>query len=144
MSQRNRSWGTNHSLRSLGGLALGQNHSIQVVEIAGRIYVVGVGDSITLVDKIEDPEQVKSVIAALERQLEAGWSNNVVNHLLNKLKNRSERTNSEEPANEQWNSATSFQDLLQDKLNKQSDRKQQLESLLNNSKTNERLMDDEK
>ncbi|MNJ69794.1 hypothetical protein D3C77_661840 [compost metagenome] len=62
---------------------------------------------------------------------------------MDKLKNRSQKTNSE-PANEQWNSATSFQDLLQDKLNKQSDRKQQLESLLNNSKTNERLMDDEK
>ena len=54
--QRNRGWGTNRALRSLGGIPLGQNKSLQVVELSGRVYVVGVGDSITLLDKIDDPE----------------------------------------------------------------------------------------
>lgn len=143
LSQRNRTWGTNRSLRSLGGVALGQNNSIQVVEIAGRIYIVGVGEDITLIDKYDDPEQVKSVIAALERQPEANWPQNVISQLLNKIRSRNEDTGPE-PPNEQWNSASSFQHLLQNKLNQQADRKQQLESLLHDSKTNERLMDDEK
>lgn len=143
LSQRNRTWGTNRSLRSLGGVALGQNNSIQVVEIAGRIYIVGVGEDITLIDKYDDPEQVKSVIAALERQPEANWPQNVISQLLNKIRSRNEDTGPE-PSNEQWNSASSFQHLLQNKLNQQADRKQQLKSLLHDSKTNERLMDDEK
>lgn len=143
LSQRNRTWGTNRSLRSLGGVALGQNNSLQVVEIAGRIYIVGVGEDITLIDKLDDPEQAKSVIAALERQPEPGWPQNVLSQLLNKIRNRNEDTGPD-PSNEQWNSGSSFQHLLQNKLDQQADRKQQLESLLHNSKTNERLMDDEK
>ncbi|RCW50130.1 flagellar biosynthetic protein FliO [Paenibacillus prosopidis] len=143
LSQRNRTWGTNRSLRSLGGVALGQNNSIQVVEIAGRIYIVGVGEDITLIDKYDDPAQIKSVIAVLERQPEANWPQNVISQLLNKIRSHNEVTGPE-PSNEQWNSASSFQHLLQNKLNQQADRKQQLESLLHDSKTNERLMDDEK
>ncbi len=144
LSQRNRAWGTNRSLRSLGGIALGQNHSLQVVEIAGRIYIVGVGESITLIDKLDDPEQARAVIAALERQQESVWPQNLLTQLLDKVKNRGERAEAGQPSNEQWNSASSFQHMLQSKLNQQADRKQQLESLLHDPKTNERLMDDEK
>lgn len=143
LSQRNRMWGTNRSLRSLGGIALGQNNSLQVVEIAGRIYIVGVGENITLIDKLDDSEQVKAVIASLERQQESAWSKDFATQLLNKLRDRNKK-NEPEPSNEQWNKTSSFQDLLQNKLTQQADRKQQLESLLHDSKSNERLMDDEK
>ncbi|WP_053375729.1 MULTISPECIES: flagellar biosynthetic protein FliO [Bacillales] len=143
LSQRNRTWGTNRSLRSLGGIALGQNNSLQIVEIAGRIYIVGVGENITLLDKLDDPEQVRAVITALERQQESAWSKDLISQLVGKLRSRNEKTGPE-PSNEQWNKESSFSDLLQTKLSEQAGRKQQLESLLHNSKTNERLMDDEK
>lgn len=143
LSQRNRSWGANRSLRSLGGIALGQNNSLQVIEIAGRVYIVGVGESITLIDKLDDPETALAVISALERQPESVWLQNVLSLLVKKVGGRNEQAGPE-PSNEQWNQTSSFQDMLQDKLNQQADRKQQLESLLHDSKTNERLMDDEK
>lgn len=143
LSQRNRMWGTNRSLRSLGGIALGQNNSLQVVEIAGRIYIVGVGENITLIDKLDDSEQVNAVIASLERKQESAWSKDFATQLLNKLRDRNKK-NEPEPSNEQWNKTSSFQELLQNKLTQQADRKQQLESLLHDSKSNERLMDDEK
>lgn len=143
LSQRNRTWGTNRSLRSLGGIALGQNNSLQVVEIAGRIYIVGVGENITLIDKIDNAEQANAVITALERQQQTAWSKDLITELLSKLRNRNEKAGPE-LSEEQWNSTSSFQHLLQDKLSKQADRKQQLESLLHESKSNERLMDDEK
>ena len=143
LSQRNRTWGTNRSLRSLGGIALGQNNSLQVVEIAGRIYIVGVGENITLIDKIDDAEQANAVITALERQQQSAWSKDIISELLSKLRNRNERAETD-LSEEQWNSTSSFQHLLQNKLSKQADRKQQLESMLHESKSNERLMDDEK
>jgi flagellar protein FliO/FliZ len=143
LSRRSQRWGTNRSLRSLGGLALGQNNSLQVIEIAGRIYIVGIGENITLIDKIEDSKEVHAVIAALERQQEAAWNKDLLSQWLVKLKNRN--TQSEpEPSNEQWNKTDSFQQMLHSKLSEQAERKQQLEDLLYDSKSNERLMDDEK
>ncbi|WP_424765782.1 flagellar biosynthetic protein FliO [Paenibacillus sp. sgz302251] len=143
LSKRNQAWGANRSLRSLGGIALGQNNSIQVIEIAGRIYIVGVGTEITLIDKLDDAEQVREVIAAIERQSDTGWPQNTLSLLLSKVRNRNEKAGAE-PTNDQWNQSSSFQSLLNNKLSQQADRKQQLESLLHDSKTNERLMDDEK
>lgn len=143
LSQRNRTWGTNRSLRSLGGIALGQNNSLQVVEIAGRIYIVGVGESITLIDKLDKPEDAEAVIAALERQTQTAWPQNSLTELLKKVIKRNAPAG-KEPSNEQWNETNSFQDMLQSKLDQQADRKQQFESLLQEPKTNERLMDDEK
>ncbi|MBD2870727.1 flagellar biosynthetic protein FliO [Paenibacillus arenilitoris] len=143
LSQRGRSWGTNRSLRSLGGVALGQNSSIQAVEIAGRVYIVGVGESITLLDKLDDPEQVRAVIAQLERKPESVWPHNLLAGFLDKAKKRSGQEKTE-PTRERWNSASSFQTILQEKLSQQAERKQQLETLLHDPKSNERLMDDEK
>ncbi len=143
LSVRNRSWGANRSMRSLGGVALGQNNSLQVVEIAGKVYIVGVGENVTLIDKVDDEEEARSVIAALERQPDAIWPMNLASGMLGKLKRR-EGADQPEPSKEQWNQSSSFQSLLQSKLDQQADRKQQLETLLQDSKTNERLMDDEK
>ncbi|SFD68499.1 flagellar protein FliO/FliZ [Paenibacillus catalpae] len=135
LSQRNRMWGTNRAVRSLGGVALGQNNSLQVVELSGRLYVVGVGENVTLLDKIEDVEQVQAILASLDRQTSAaGWSANSISDFLKRF--RKEETSAGQDLTEgQWNTqASSFQSLLNQNLSKQADRKQQLESLLKESK----------
>ncbi len=142
LSNRSRAWGANRSMRSLGGVALGQNASMQVVEIAGRIYVVGVGETITLLDKFEDPEQVASVIAALEKQAEGAWTAKELTSLIGRW--RKGRSEEKQPTDERWNESASFQQLLQNKLSQQAGRKEQIENLFNKQNTNERLMDDEK
>lgn len=140
LSRRNRAFGgTNRSLRSLGGISLGQNHSLQVVELSGRLYVVGVGENITLLDKIDDEKQAEAIIEAMERQVQGGWSPNALTGLLSRFRQGS---GEQEPQNEQWNDASSFQNVLKDKMNRQADRKQQLEALLKDPNPNERLNDD--
>lgn len=143
LSQRNRAWGSNRSLRLLGGVSLGQHSSLQVIEIADRIYIVGVGENITLIDKLDAPEQTAALLAALERQSETGWSANPLAQLVRKWRNR-EPNEGAGPVNDQWNNASSFESLLQSKLNQRADRKQQLDALLKDSKSDERLMDNEK
>ncbi|MBH5316630.1 flagellar biosynthetic protein FliO [Paenibacillus sp. GSMTC-2017] len=142
LSKRNQLWGANRSMRSLGGISLGQNSSMQVVEIGERIYIVGVGQTITLLDKLEDPDDVASVIASLERQSDNGWTTKDLTGLIQKWRNRT--TSHKESGNEQWNAPSSFQQMLDSKLKKGADRKEQLESLLQDHNKNERLMDDEK
>lgn len=141
LSKRNQLWGGNRSMRSLGGIALGQNQSLQVVDIGGRIYIVGVGQQITLLDKLTDPEEAAQLAAALERQGDTTWKRVDFKSILDKWQRRS-KTDGDEPG--EWNEASSFQDMLQSKMSKQSDRKQQLEAMLHEHNTNERLMDHEK
>ncbi|MUT66365.1 flagellar biosynthetic protein FliO [Paenibacillus sp. NEAU-GSW1] len=148
MSQRNRAWGTSRSLRSLGGIALGQNKSLQVIELEGCVYIVGVGENITLLDKVDNTEQAHSIIAAMERQATGGWSAGSITEVVKRF--RKQQSGSEsvtgskaDSTNEMWNGASSsFQSMLNDKLSRQADRKQQLEALLKDDKINERLMDD--
>ncbi|CAM3142129.1 flagellar biosynthetic protein FliO [Paenibacillus lupini] len=135
LSQRNRVWGTNRAVRSLGGVALGQNNSLQVIELTGRLYVVGVGENVTLLDKIEDVEQVQAILASLDRQSNGTvWSTNTITDFLKRFR-KQEPSSGEDLTNEQWNmQSSSFQSLLNQNLSKQADRKQQLESLLKESR----------
>ncbi len=137
LAGRSRIWGANRSLRTLGGVALGQNKSLQVVDIGGRIYVVGVGEDVTLLDKIEDPVQVEAVLRLLE-QSEPGWESSSLGSMLNRMRGTRKAPQSD-PA--EWDS-TSFQSVLQRNLNRQAESKQKVESLLQESHHKDRLMDE--
>ncbi|URN93419.1 MAG: flagellar biosynthetic protein FliO [Candidatus Pristimantibacillus lignocellulolyticus] len=128
LSKRNRAWGTQRGLRSLGGISLGQNSSMQVIEIANRIYVVGVGDQVTLLDKLDDPEIVARIIQELELKEQPMISLSTMKEWLSSSKRS--KTDFKENDTNMWNESSSFEDLLQSKLDKQAERKQELESLL--------------
>ncbi|WJH33278.1 flagellar biosynthetic protein FliO [Paenibacillus sp. CC-CFT747] len=49
------------SVKPLGGVPLGQNKSVQIVEIGRKLYVLGVGDSINLISIIEDEEEAEYI-----------------------------------------------------------------------------------
>jgi flagellar protein FliO/FliZ len=49
------------TVRSLGGMPLGQNKSVQVVEIGSSLYVLGVGNDIRLVARIDDPAEIDAI-----------------------------------------------------------------------------------
>ena len=102
LSQRNRGWGTNRALRSLGGIPLGQNKSLQVVELSGRVYIVGVGDSITLLDKIDEPEEALAVMDAIEQQNSRTWNTPSLTNLVDRFRNRNSNV---EPTSEPWQAA---------------------------------------
>jgi len=139
LSQRNRSWGTNRSLRSLGGIPLGQNKSLQVIELSGRIYVVGVGENISLLDKIDDPEDAQAVLDQLEQQSGTSWSTTSLKRTFARLRGQ---TSDSEKATERWQEADSFKSMLQDRMNRQSDRKRKVEDLLKEQNQNDRLLDE--
>ncbi|MCR8656263.1 flagellar biosynthetic protein FliO [Paenibacillus endoradicis] len=128
LSKRNRAWGTGRGLRSLGGISLGQNSSMQIIEIADRIYVVGVGDQVTLLDKIDDSETVAKIIQDLESKEQPMISLATMKEWLSSSKRS--KTDFKENETNMWNESSSFEDLLQSKLDKQAERKQELESLL--------------
>ncbi|QHT60707.1 flagellar protein [Paenibacillus lycopersici] len=140
LASRNRGWGTNRALRSLGGIPLGQNKSLQVVELSGRLYVVGVGESITLLDKIDDPDTAAAILDAIEQQNGRNWNTPTMADFLARLRGKQ---SSQEPTDEQWQSSNvSFKELLDNGMKRQADRKQKVEELLKEQNHNDRLLDE--
>ncbi|MFC6331156.1 flagellar biosynthetic protein FliO [Paenibacillus septentrionalis] len=134
LSKRNRAWGNQRGMRSLGGISLGQSSSMQVIEVADRIYFVGVGDTVTLLDKEENPEKVSQIIASLELSEQSNMSFATLKDFLSSRKKRNDQHAAETEADGMWNEPRTFEDLLQTKLDKQAERKQELESLLKDNK----------
>lgn len=139
LAKRNQGWGANRTLRSLGGIPLGQNKSLQVVELSGRIYVVGVGETVTLLDKIDDPLTAQAVLDSMEQQSARAWSTTSFTDFLGRFRKRNTEA---APTSEPWQEASSFQELLQSKMKRQSDQKQKVEELLKRENHNDRLLDE--
>lgn len=89
------------SIQSIGGIGLGQNKSIQVVKVGDKMLVVGVGDTISLLQEIEDKEEQER-ITAREQNTYTG-----VPSLLEKWKTR---------GNTEEGSSQSFQSVLEERL----------------------------
>jgi flagellar protein FliO/FliZ len=137
LSSRTRAWGQNRSLRSLGGIALGQNKSLQVIEVGGKLYLVGVGENVTLIDRIDDAEEAGRLIAILENPASQPLGVPLLGEWLNRLRGGRRASGSEE----NWN-VSDFEAMLQSNLERQAGRKQQFESLVNGSQSKDRLMDE--
>lgn len=53
------------AIRTLGGVPLGPNKSVQLLEIGRTVYVVGIGEDVRLIDKIRDPDEIALIREAL-------------------------------------------------------------------------------
>jgi len=134
LSRRNRTWSSQRGLRSLGGIRLGQNSSLQVVEFSDRVYIIGVGESITLLDKETDPEQVALILQSLEYQDQGAMNLTAFKQLFASRNKTNKPSNIDTRSTESWDDVGAFEDLLQSKLERQAERKQQLESILKDKK----------
>ncbi|MCZ8512359.1 flagellar biosynthetic protein FliO [Paenibacillus filicis] len=124
------------AIRSLGGVPLGQNKSIQIVEIGKSLYIVGVGQEVQLLEKIDNEDEVAYLIEALT----AGSSSSAVNFetfggFLRKLRRK------EEAEEEEMDVSASFQQVFHHKMQHMTDRKKMLEDLLMDENKKDRLND---
>ncbi|UVI32509.1 flagellar biosynthetic protein FliO [Paenibacillus spongiae] len=141
LSKRSRGWGANRSLRSLGGIPLGQNKSLQVVELSGRIYVVGVGENVSLLDKIDDPVEAQMVLDDMQQQTGQVWNATSLKDMVGRFRNRN-TDSSAGPNDERWQESESFQTLLNNRMKRQAENKQKMEELLKEQNQNDRLLDE--
>lgn len=51
----------------MGGVGLGQNKSLQILEIGGNVYLIGVGENIQPLDKVSDLEEAQRIVDSFER-----------------------------------------------------------------------------
>jgi len=134
-AKRNRGWGMNRSLRSLGGFPLGTNKSMQIVEWNGRIYVLGIGDDVTLLESIIEPETVAALLA--EHDSNTANTGAVLPEWLRKLTQRNNPQNDDHSSKNEMNN-TSFEQTLENRFRELSERRQRVEQLLEESRSGDR------
>jgi flagellar protein FliO/FliZ len=130
LAKKNKMFQTGRAVKTLGGASIGQNKSVQVVEIGRSLYVVGVGEDVTLLSKIEDADEIAAIHDSLLRNVSVEFAGfQTVKGWLGRLQGRKE---------EEQDLAASFQEVLQTKLQTFSNRKRKVEELIQEQETNER------
>ncbi len=61
IQKRTRIYQQTRALENFGGLSLGSNKSVQIVRVGDEYYLIGVGDDVQLLDKIESKETIKNL-----------------------------------------------------------------------------------
>jgi flagellar protein FliO/FliZ len=137
LGTKNKSWFSNPMIRIIGGVGLGPNKTLQVIELGNSVYLVGVGENISLVDKISDPEEVAAILAALREDAET--NRNILPPYLKKLVSKFRKD--ETPQETDLENDISFQEVFDSKLRRISNRKDKMEELLREDNNSDRLRD---
>ncbi|GAB6988925.1 flagellar biosynthetic protein FliO [Paenibacillus pini] len=138
LGRKNKTWFSNRSVRTLGTVGLGPNKSLQIIEIGNKIYLVGVGEDIRLVDKISDPDEVALILASFEQESanQVGSLSPFIANMISKL--RKQKVVSEDIELED---TSSFHEVFDDKLRRMSSRKEKMKEILRDDNTTDRLRD---
>lgn len=104
-----------HALENLGGISVGQQKSIQIIRIGDKVYAIGIGNDVTMLDEITDE--------AVIRQLEENATGDaqpfsIIQNLF--MKKATSRKQDEDSAHH------SFQSNLEDELQKLKSNREQL------------------
>lgn len=62
----------NALMQNLGGVAVGQQKSIQLVKVGNKILMVGVGENVQLLREIDDEAEIEQLLATYESQQVVG------------------------------------------------------------------------
>ncbi|WP_050181442.1 flagellar biosynthetic protein FliO [Domibacillus robiginosus] len=68
VNKKSRSYQESHVVHHLGGTPLGGSRSIQVVRVGERVLVLGVGEDVSLLKEIDDPDERAHLINRYEEQ----------------------------------------------------------------------------
>ncbi|MCR8642180.1 flagellar biosynthetic protein FliO [Paenibacillus sp. N1-5-1-14] len=136
ITRKNRMTKFGRSVRSMGGVPLGPNKSIQIVEIGHFLYIVGVGNDIRVLDKIDDPEEIAYITDVLAERTASPQFPSVMQWIQN-LRNKNVETPSDDDV------TASFQQVLAQKMKHTQNRNKRVEQLLQNKQSDADRLNDE-
>lgn len=93
------------SLENIGGVSVGQNKSVQLLRLGDHLYLIGVGEDVTLLQKIEE----KSLIEEIMRERDENKADFTTGPLLSSILQKKDENKREKPDN--------FKSLFNQELN---------------------------
>jgi flagellar protein FliO/FliZ len=70
INKKSRSFKSTQLVENLGGTVLGANRSVQIVKIADRLFIVGVGENVQLLKEIDDPSERTQILTDYNNKLD--------------------------------------------------------------------------
>lgn len=123
LNKKNLKYQHNQMVQNLGGISLGAQKSVQLLQVGKSLYLVGVGEDVQLLREITDPEEVEQLLALYNERQEIAISSPYIAELLSKFKKTPQDTSS----NAEKNSDT-FGELFEKKISEiKHERSEELE-----------------
>ncbi|NLY80675.1 MAG: flagellar protein [Lysinibacillus sp.] len=98
----------NNIVRNIGGLSLGSQKSVQILQIGHKLYIVGVGENVELIKEISEREEVEKLLDFYNEKQKLSTSSPYILELFKKNKGQKD-------AQENY-SNSDFGDLLNKQL----------------------------
>ncbi|KAA0957501.1 flagellar biosynthesis protein FliZ [Planococcus sp. ANT_H30] len=115
LAARQKNLQPNQAVKLMGGTPLGNNKSLQVVKIGSQMYLLGVGDEVTLIKEFSDAMEINNIEKDFEQQQPA-LSKNLFDLTKKKMEGFSKKAQK-----------NGFDQLFKQSLNKQKAQQQALE-----------------
>ncbi|MEK3994487.1 flagellar biosynthetic protein FliO [Psychrobacillus sp. FSL K6-2365] len=97
VNSRNKNFQTNQLIHNLGGVGVGQGKSLQLMQVGNSIFLVGIGDDITLLKEITNPEEIENLTKVYEEKIDIGKNIPYISELIGRLKEKgNSRTETED------------------------------------------------
>ena len=84
LAARQKNLQPNQAVKLMGGTPLGNNKSLQLVKVGGQMYLIGVGDEVTLIKEFSDANEITGIEKDLDQQQPA-LSKNLLNFTKKKI-----------------------------------------------------------
>ncbi|WP_144509246.1 flagellar biosynthetic protein FliO [Bacillus sp. FJAT-22090] len=111
VNSRNKTFQRSQLIQNLGGVGVSQGKSVQLLQVGNSIYLVGIGEDITLLKEIKNPEEIEMLTKIYVEKQENGKTVPYISELVNRFK---ENISSKSKSNEKKD--LSFNETFQKKL----------------------------
>ncbi|WP_394121055.1 flagellar biosynthetic protein FliO [Planococcus donghaensis] len=118
LAARQKNLQPNQAVKLMGGTPLGNNKSLQLVKVGGQMYLIGVGDEVTLIKEFSDAAEISGIEKDFEQQQPA-LSKNLLDFTKKKIGSFSKSPQKK-----------GFDQLFKQSLNKQKAKQQAIENEL--------------
>ena len=95
ISKKSAHFQQNNIVRNLGGISLGSQKSVQILQIGDALYIVGVGENVELLKEINEPEEIEKLLNYYNEKQALPSSSPYITELLKKMKGQSKKSDKE-------------------------------------------------
>ena len=129
LSMKQKNLQPNQAVKLMGGTALGNNKSLQLVKVGGQIYLIGVGDQVTLIKEFTEDDEIHGIEKDVETKASPLLPKTVTSFIKEKVGGHLEKNPSH---------AKGFEQLFKQSLDKQRNKQEQLKTDLEKQQSQDR------
>lgn len=129
LSMKQRNLQPNQAVKLMGGTALGNNKSLQLVKVGGQIYLIGVGDQVTLIKEFTEDDEIHGIEKDVDTQASPLLPKTVTSFIKEKIGGHLEKNPSQ---------AKGFEQLFKQSLDKQRKKQGKLKSDLESQQSQDK------